>query len=319
MRKEEILKRINRVKFWSHRIDLGDGICTAGTSGVNRFDRYNFTDELRGKTVIDIGAWDGLESFKSEQYGAKRVLATDVWYDAPFLKQYWRNIRDGDEGFRCVKDILNSSVEHLNIDVFEMSEKKVGKFDIVFFLGVLYHVQHPLKALQIISGICTEMLVLETAVLTPGGILPEPYSEVPIMQLRGEAGWFPNKLCVLEMLKLAGFKRLDYSFVRGVSPSDRDSRFGEIVRDTHVNDYDFNEKNTAKLPAGTPIEILNTELGNMDLANPGARRVRIQWVSPKRQAWVDKTDVKIVAKMPQELDVNKKTQTERFLLKAYKE
>lgn len=318
MKREKILDKINRVKFWSHRIDLGDGICTPGTSGIDRFDRYNFTDELRGKTVIDIGAWDGLESFKSEQYGAKRVLAADVWYDAPFLSQYWRSIREGDEGFRCVKKILNSSVEQMNIDVFEISEKKVGKFDIVFFLGVLYHVQHPLKALQIISSICTEMLMLETAVLTPGGILPEPYSEVPIMKLRGEAGWFPNKLCVLEMLKLAGFKRLDYSFVKGVTQTNRDSRFGEIVHDTYINDYDFNEKNRGSIPAGTPIAILNTELGNMDLSNPEAKRVRIQWGSPKRQGWVDKTDVKFVEKMPQELDVNKKTQTERFILKAYK-
>jgi len=318
MRKEEVLEKINRVKFWYHRIDLGDGICTAGPSGIDRFNRYGFTDELRGKTVLDIGAWDGIESFKAEQYGASRVLATDVWYDAPFLKKYWSSIRNGDEGFRCVKEILHSSVEQKNIDIFDLSEKTVGKFDIVFFLGVLYHVQHPLKALQIISSICSEMLVLETAILAPGGILPKKSDEIPIMQFRGEAGWFPNKLCVQEMLKLAGFKKFDYSFVNGVGRTDRDSRFGVISCDTVAHDYDFNEGNSDKICKGTPVEILNTELGNMDLSHPQAKRVRIQWGTPKRQAWIDKGDIEIVGKIPEELDVNKKTKTERMILRAYK-
>jgi len=318
MTKEEVLEKINRVKFWYHRIDLGDGICTAGPSGINRFDRYGFTDELRGKAVLDIGAWDGLESFKSEQFGARRVVATDVWRDAPFLNRYWSTIRNGDEGFRCAKEILRSQVEQLNIDVFELSEKTVGKFDIVFFLGVLYHVQHPLKALQIISGICNEMLVIETAVLAPGGIWPDECEKVPIMQLRGEAGWFPNRLCVREMLKLAGFRRIDHSLFKGVGRTDRDSRFGMIRRDTDARGYDPRAQNSLQVPAGTPVEILNTELGNMDLAHPRAGRVRIQWGSPKRQAWIDKAVVEIVDHIPEELDVNKLTKTERIILRAYK-
>jgi len=213
---------------------------------------------------------------------------------------------------------LHSSVEQKNIDIFDLSEKTVGKFDIVFFLGVLYHIQHPLKALQIISSICTGMLVLETAVLAPGLLLPRKSDKVPIMQLRGESGWFPNRLCVKEMLKLAGFKKIDDSFFKPVMRTGRDSKFGVINRDTEYNDYDFRPENAGKMEKGTPVVILNTELGNMELENPAAKRVRIEWDTPRRQVWVDKADVKVVDKMPTELDVNKRTKTERLMLRAYK-
>lgn len=318
MTKEEILDKINRVQFWYHRIDLGNGICTAGPSGINRFDRYCFSEELRGKAVLDIGAWDGLESFKAEQFGAARVVATDVWKDALYNKKYWEGIRNGDEGFRCVREILNSSVEQRNLDVFQISEAETGKFDVVFFLGVLYHLQHPLQALQIISRVCKEMLVIETAIIAPGALLDEESEKVPLMQLRGAAGWFPNRLCVEEMLKLAGFKKFDYSSFKKVPRTVRDSQFGVISRDTVAHDYDFTQQADMTLVAGTPVEVLNTELGDMEIANPRAKRVRIQWGHPDRQAWVDKSVVKIAGNKPESLDKSKQTKTTRLILKAYK-
>jgi tRNA (mo5U34)-methyltransferase len=319
MNKKEILGKINRVKFWLHRIDLGDGICTHGESLLNKFDRFVFTDELRGKTVLDIGAWDGYQSFKAEQYGAKRVLATDVWYNPPFNEKWWNNIRNADEGFQCAREILNSSIEQKNIDVFEMNEKTVGKFDVVFFLGTLYHLQYPLKALQIISGICIEMLLLETAVAAPpADALEKWFNETPLMKFRGESGWFPNKICVEQMLTLAGFKKIDYSFYKPNPLTDRDIKFGTMKNDTCVNDFDFNKENEKEISKGTPVIILNTDLGNMDISNPAARLLRIQWSLNKFQGWVDKEDVEITKRMPGEFDINKRQQIKRIQLRAYK-
>ena len=275
---------INSVKFWNHRIDLGQGICTGGSSGINQFDRFMITKELQGKSVLDIGAWDGYDSFKAEQYGAKRVLATDVWYNAPFNKEYWDTIRNGNEGFLYAKKILNSKVDHLNIDILSMSEQSPGPFDVVFFVGVLYHLQHPLKALQILASICREMLILESAIFSPKDKAVEKFNQdTPIMNFRGTSGWFPNKKCLEEMLTVAGFQSIDYQSSKPVSMTERDLRTGILTGSAIVFSSHSQETVLKTLSKGTFVKILNTELGNMDLANPEAKTVRIEWVDPPRK------------------------------------
>src|SRR5436190_23950432 len=82
---------------WYHSIDLGNGIVTPGMSGAPLVDRSAMPD-LRGKSVLDIGAWDGYYSFLAERAGASRVVALDhyAWgVDIPARDEYWR---------RCAED-----------------------------------------------------------------------------------------------------------------------------------------------------------------------------------------------------------------------
>src|SRR5262249_49722593 len=109
------------------------------------------------KTFLDVGAWDGAFSFAAERRGAKRVLATD-WF-------IWKDMGWGSkQGFETARRALRSNVEDLTINVYDLSPEKIGKWDVVLFAGVLYHLQNPFLALQRVASVTSELLVLETAI-----------------------------------------------------------------------------------------------------------------------------------------------------------
>ena len=110
--------------------------------------------------MLDIGAWDGFFSFEAERRGAARVVAADYYA--------WHGIgwgtHQGKAGFTLARECLASRVEDLDIDVMDLSPERVGTFDVVLFLGVLYHLRHPLLALERIASVTRELLIVETAV-----------------------------------------------------------------------------------------------------------------------------------------------------------
>ena len=199
MQKDEIQKRVADVKHWYHRIDLGHGIVTPGYSMSWGFDKLNLPD-LRGRTVLDVGCWDGLFSFECERRGASRVLATDhaTW-----------NCANGMKGFLTAREILNSTVEYKDIDVLDISPDTVGTWDIVLFLGVLYHLKNPLLALEKLAQVTKSLLIVESHII----VLPFR-DDVPLMafyetdELNRDASnwWGPNVVCLLRMLRSAGFE-----------------------------------------------------------------------------------------------------------------
>ena len=85
---------------WFHRIDLGHGVTTPGIDNTpSKIRKMHIPKRLEGKTVIDIGAWNGAYSFECERRGAKRVLATD-WY-------CWQG--EGKQGFDLAKRVFGQS------------------------------------------------------------------------------------------------------------------------------------------------------------------------------------------------------------------
>src|ERR1051326_1573020 len=77
MSPEELKQKVAAIQWW-HRIDLGNGIITPGRDQTqDRLPGLGIPEDLRGLSVLDIGAWDGFFSFEAERRGAKRVLATD--------------------------------------------------------------------------------------------------------------------------------------------------------------------------------------------------------------------------------------------------
>src|SRR5437016_13405957 len=132
MTPEEIRSQVATIK-WHHSIDLGHGIVTHGQdNSAKKLARLRLPESFAGKTVLDIGAWDGFFSFEAERRGAKRVLATDSFV--------WRGHVDwaNKSGFDLAKQALRSNVEEMEIDVLDLSPSTVGAFDGVLFLGVLY-------------------------------------------------------------------------------------------------------------------------------------------------------------------------------------
>lgn len=199
MNEVELKKEIAKVTWW-HRIDLGHGVVTPGVDDTpEKLKTLGLPEDLSGLSVLDIGAWDGFFSFEAEHRGASRVLAIDSFYRDG---QGW----EGKAGFDLARRILNSKVEDMELDVLDMSPEKIGQFDLVLFLGVLYHMRHPLLALEKVFSVTGKQLILETH--TDMLLHDRPVMAFyPKKELENDpTNWCgPNAAAVRAMLKSAGF------------------------------------------------------------------------------------------------------------------
>jgi tRNA (mo5U34)-methyltransferase len=202
----DLQARANAVR-WYHTIDLGNGVVTTGVDNTpERLRRIQLPDSLSGKSVLDVGAWDGFFSFEAERRGASRVVACDhyAWHGLGW------GTGKGKAGFELARAALNSRVEDVNLDVMDLTPERVGVFDVVLFLGVLYHLPNPALALDRIASVTTGMLILETVVDLVG--LGRPAAAYyPGRELNGDPTnwWGPNHAAVVGMLQNAGFARVD--------------------------------------------------------------------------------------------------------------
>jgi tRNA (mo5U34)-methyltransferase len=187
---------------WFHRIDLGGGLVTPGIDDSPRkLEGIRMPADLTGKTVLDIGSYDGFFAFEAERRGAARVLATDkvCW------NLYGMATKDG---FDLAKAALRSKVDEMQIGVEEITPERVGTFDVVLMLGVLYHAEDPFRYIRIAASVCREMLILETHVDAED--YPRPAMVFyPGATLNGDTTnwWGPNRAAVEGMLLESGFAR----------------------------------------------------------------------------------------------------------------
>jgi tRNA (mo5U34)-methyltransferase len=205
----EIRAKIESAPQWFHQIELAPGIVTPGRdNSASKLERLNIPADLAGKRVLDIGTNDGFFSFECERRGA-HVIAID---EAPT------------PGFRVAHELLGSAVEFRRLNIYDLAPEELGTFDIVLCLGVLYHLRHPLLALERVHTICTDLLILETQVcdryfMDASGdrrelalIAPELLA-TPIAQfytsneLNGDVTnwWSPNIMALHGMLQSTGF------------------------------------------------------------------------------------------------------------------
>jgi tRNA (mo5U34)-methyltransferase len=189
---------------WYHTIPLGGGIVTPGIDDTpGRLRKIGLPDDLSGKTVLDVGAWDGFFSFEAERRGSARVLATDSYC--------WNGEGWGSKaGFDLAKRALGSSVEDKEIDVLDLSPNTVGVFDVVLFLGVLYHMKNPLLALEGLFSVTRERLIVSTLVdLTWLRRPAAAFYEGAEANEDPTNWWGPNPAAVIAMLRTVGFSRVD--------------------------------------------------------------------------------------------------------------
>jgi tRNA (mo5U34)-methyltransferase len=200
MIREEKEALVASVPFWWHSIDFGDGVVSKGqiTPDGHRFIASFFPNDLNGKTVLDVGAWDGYYSFECEKRGAQ-VTAIDT-------NMHMR----GHKGFEVAKQLLCSQVEHYEMDFLDVSDKLNKTFDVVLFLGVLYHLKDPLLALEALYKITDEVLILETHYIELGDDTPL-MRFYPGTELNNDPTnwWGPNIAAVVSMLEVAGFKDVE--------------------------------------------------------------------------------------------------------------
>jgi tRNA (mo5U34)-methyltransferase len=240
-RAEQLRTRVADVGFWWHSIDLGDGVVTPGAkSGAwleAELARLELGD-LRGKSVLDIGAYDGFYSFAAERLGAERVVALDhyVWSaDMPgymayrdrqmaasqtvepvhALPEFWRpDELPGRRPFDLAHEALGSRVEVVVGDLLDYDLSELGSFDVVLYLGVLYHVRHPLLALEKLAALTRGTAYIETQAEVFLGSGRRPmcrFIEGDELNHDPSNWWTFNDAALLSMCRAAGFARAEIS------------------------------------------------------------------------------------------------------------
>ena len=238
-RAADLRARVANVGFWWHSIDLGDGVVTPGAKSADwleaELDRLELGD-LQGKTVLDIGAYDGYYSFAAERLGAERVVALDhyVWSaDMPgymryrderiaaglevepveALPEFWRpDELPGRRPFDLAHEALGSRVEVVVGDLFDFDLTELGSFDVVLYLGVLYHVRHPLLALERLAAVTRGMAYIETQAELFRGSGGRPmcrFIEGDELNNDPSNWWTFNEEALLSMCRAAGFGRAE--------------------------------------------------------------------------------------------------------------
>jgi tRNA (mo5U34)-methyltransferase len=138
---------------WHQRFELAPGILSPGANDMGwLMARGGFPDDLTGLSVLDVGTTNGAVAFEAERRGATRVLAIDIcpidWF-----------------GFARIRDHYGSNVDFLQGSIYDLPDRLDGEqFDYVVFWGVLYHLRHPLLALDSVRRLARDRVTLETAV-----------------------------------------------------------------------------------------------------------------------------------------------------------
>ncbi|HEX8231964.1 MAG TPA: TIGR04290 family methyltransferase [Caulobacteraceae bacterium] len=219
---ETIRRRVEELKPWFHNMDLG-GVQTAPEHFLHDYPRNKFSRfahavpaDLTGKSVLDIGCNAGFYSMEMKRRGAARVVGIDS--DERYLAQA-----------RLAAEVNGYEIELRNLSVYDVGA--LGEtFDLVIFMGVLYHLRHPLLALDLIhEHVARDLLLFQT--LQRGSEEVEGVAEdydfkeqahfdrpgYPKMHFieHRYAGdptnwWAPNAACSAAMLRSSGFEIVEH-------------------------------------------------------------------------------------------------------------
>lgn len=192
---------------WFHSMELRPGLVTKGAKSQELLAAEAAAVfgplDLAGRSLLDIGAWNGFWSFEAKRRGAGRVVALDhfTWRHPDFR---------GRETFDLARSALGLEVEAVEADITAL-RPEFGRFDAVLFLGVFYHLENPLPVFQTLRALTGRALVLEThqAMLD----CPSPAMVYyPGKELAGDETnwWGPNPALVYRLLLRAGFARVHY-------------------------------------------------------------------------------------------------------------
>jgi tRNA (mo5U34)-methyltransferase len=259
-RPDELAEAVKK-EIWFHSIDLGHGIVTKGQKTpaalAKELSALRLPD-LRGKELLDVGAYDGFYSFEAERRGARRVVALDlqVWeLETNFSEEYQRHclipganpgppyktewlrwsLRPGElpgkRRFDIAHRALRSGVEAVVRDFVQTGPEDIGTFDVVLFLGVLYHMQDPLGAMKRVAALTRQVAVIETEAIFIPALDQRALCEFfPSNELNSDYSnwWAPNAPALKGLCEAAGFDRVD--IVQGPPLSVGDTANREIIR-----------------------------------------------------------------------------------------
>jgi tRNA (mo5U34)-methyltransferase len=162
---EDARERVAAQPLWYHTLEVAPGVVTPGWFDLRPIvDRLPWP-EVEGRRCLDVGPWDGFFAFELERRGAAEVVAADIgehteWdWSARMRAKGSAKLAEmaGPEvgaGFRLASELLGSSVERVEINVYELTPERVGTFDVVVCGTLMLHLRDPVRALEAIRGVC---------------------------------------------------------------------------------------------------------------------------------------------------------------------
>jgi tRNA (mo5U34)-methyltransferase len=222
LEEDEIRRRVEELGQWFHNLDLR-GVKTAPSHFLGDYPQVKWQrfahaipDDLAGKSVLDVGCNAGFYSIQMKKRGADRVVGIDT--DEKYLDQA-----------RFAAKVNGIEIEFRNLSVYRVAELR-EQFDLVLFMGVLYHLRHPLLALDILhEHVVADLFVAQSMLRgSPQNIdVPPDFDFWEEDVFEGENfprlyfveqryandptnWWIPNQSCFEAMLRSAGFAILDH-------------------------------------------------------------------------------------------------------------
>ncbi|GGC78498.1 TIGR04290 family methyltransferase [Chelatococcus reniformis] len=219
---QEIQQRVEALGPWFHNLDLS-GVATAPDHFLGDYPRVKWRhfagslpQDLSGKSVLDIGCNGGFYSLEMKRRGAARVLGVD--FDDDYLAQA-----------RFAAEVAGLDIAFAKLSVYDVAALR-ERFDIVLFMGVLYHLRHPLLALDLIrEHVVDNLLVFQSMQRGSAEVDPavgdRDFWDVTPFERPGYPRlhfvehsyaqdptnwWVPNAACVEAMLRSAGFEILSH-------------------------------------------------------------------------------------------------------------
>lgn len=220
--RDEIEARVRALGQWFHNIDLS-GVPTAPDHFLGDYPRVKWQRfqhaipaDLTGRTVLDIGCNGGFYAIEMKRRGAERVVAVD--FDDRYLEQA-----------RFAAAMCGADIEFRKLSVYDLGA--LGeRFDVVLFMGVLYHLRHPLLALDLIREHVAGDLVVFQSMLRGSSDADEVrddyhfwetehferpgYPRMLFVEKKYSGDetnwWIPNRACAEAMLRSAGFSVIDH-------------------------------------------------------------------------------------------------------------
>jgi len=214
---EHIYREIVALGDWFHNMNL-NGVQTAPSHFLGDYPACKWVHiqrgipaDLRGKSVLDIGCNAGFYSIEMKRRGASRVVGIDS--DPRYLDQA-----------KFAASVCDAEIDFRKMDVYQVADLK-EQFDLVLFMGVFYHLRHPLLALDLLyQHVVGDTLVFQSLMRGPSEVSSlkddYPFSDTDIFLRKGYPlmyfienkyaedptnWWIPNRACVEAMLRSAGF------------------------------------------------------------------------------------------------------------------
>jgi tRNA (mo5U34)-methyltransferase len=160
---DEIRAGIERLAPWFHQIELAPHLLTKQQSVVGEpadhprptwnIIKRCLPADLTVKSVLDVGCNAGFYSVEAKRRHAARVLGVDASRRAISQAKF-------------VNQALGMDMEFRRLSVYDVTRDRVGQFDVVLALGLIYHLKHLVLALENLFSITRELLILETAALS---------------------------------------------------------------------------------------------------------------------------------------------------------